>query len=229
MRKRSKWPRRVLGIDPGIRYLGTAVIEGEDLVHHAVFDISAETTRGRCNEASRVLSRLIEAYEPELMVIEKTFFKRGRRSSALKLVSEALLATARQHGLDLYEIPPSSLKKETTGNGHASKEEVARSVSQHFPELRAFLGSKRKWQARFHSNMFDAVAAALSGCSRSTASEASDCPGAERGDVRSQNGSQGRRSPKPGRRLIEDRPAGRDQSNAPRPLGRRDGRPTPQA
>ena len=158
---RTPGPIRTLGIDPGSRYLGTAIIEGRELVHHCVFDISERSTQRSLAVSRRIVERLIQAYRPRTLAIEKTFFTKGRHAALLRLVTDEIQDCARVMGASIDAIAPSSIKKAISGNGHASKRQVAESVCAVYPQLRAYLGARRKWQARFHSNMFDAVATAL--------------------------------------------------------------------
>jgi len=158
---RSPKPIRVLGVDPGSRHLGTALIEGRELVHHGVFDIAESSSQRTLSTARRVLHRLIEAYEPDALAIERSFFSKGRHAPLLRLVTDEIQDCASAMGVQIRAIAPSSIKKAITGDGHANKQQVAGAVCAVYPQLRAYLGTRRKWQARFHSNMFDAIAAAL--------------------------------------------------------------------
>jgi len=56
---------------------------------------------------------------------------------------------------------PSTVKEFITGNGRATKAEVARVLVLKFPELRVFLTQDRAYKERFHMNMFDAVAVGM--------------------------------------------------------------------
>jgi Holliday junction resolvasome RuvABC endonuclease subunit len=56
---------------------------------------------------------------------------------------------------------PSTVKKFVCGNGHASKEQVAKVIISRYPELKVYLTQDRVWKEKYHRNMFDAVAVAL--------------------------------------------------------------------
>jgi Holliday junction resolvasome RuvABC endonuclease subunit len=56
---------------------------------------------------------------------------------------------------------PQTVRKSLTGDGWASKRELARAVASRFPALRVYLTQDRKWKERYFLNLFDAVALAL--------------------------------------------------------------------
>lgn len=63
--------------------------------------------------------------------------------------------------LKVMAYAPSTVKKFITGNGQATKAEVARVLVIKFPDLRVFLTQDRAYKERFHQNMFDAVAVGM--------------------------------------------------------------------
>lgn len=150
---------KILAIDPGTRELGMALLEDEQLIHHAVKRIrkgrSPQETLGR---GRKLVARFIRDFRPEVLVVEKTFFARNRNVALLNVFTDEIQALARRKGLRVVSFAPSTVKKYICGDGRASKTEVARAVAARFPELRVYLSQDRKWKTRFHANMFDAVA-----------------------------------------------------------------------
>jgi len=67
-----------------------------------------------------------------------------------------------------------TVKKALTGDGHASKERVAKAVTKRHPELRAYLPGNTKWKKRFQENRFDAVAVGLVATTRNVPKEKTD-------------------------------------------------------
>ncbi len=162
-------PERVLGIDPGTRYLGTAVLEGRELIHHQVFEIWECRPQQTLAAARKVVGRLIEAYQPEAVVIERIFFSASSHSGLLRLVADEIQSLAEALGVRVVLVSPSTAKKRVTGDGNASKARVASAICQGYPRLRAFLGLNRKWKTRYHSNMFDAIAVAATALTKEQA------------------------------------------------------------
>jgi Holliday junction resolvasome RuvABC endonuclease subunit len=153
---------RVLAIDPGTRAMGVALLENRDLIYHGVKTISkGSSPHEKLWEGRRIVLRLINDLKPQILVVENTFFAKNRNSALLNVFADEIKAVGKRKGLKVLGFAPSAVKKAACGNGWAKKDEVARAVVSHYPELRVYLGQNRKWKSRFHSNMFDAIAVGM--------------------------------------------------------------------
>lgn len=151
--------KTILAIDPGTREMGMAVLDGPELVYHGVRSLPRKgSPHERLRAARRVVSRMIRDFTPQVLVVEKAFFAKSRNTALLNVLVDEIRALAKRRGLEVLSFAPSTVKKTVAGNGRASKDEVARVVVARYPELRAYLTQERKWKARHHANMFDAVA-----------------------------------------------------------------------
>jgi crossover junction endodeoxyribonuclease RuvC len=159
---------KILAIDPGTREMGVAILDGKTLVYYAV-----KTIRGRRNPAEvlrriqEITASLIERFHPDCLAIEKMFLIQ-KSASLLLVAAEEVKATARQHGLPVYEYTPTTVRKLICNSGRATKRETAKVVARRFPELRIYLEQKTKWETLYYANMFDAVALAVCGYSQIT-------------------------------------------------------------
>ena len=154
--------RKILAIDPGTRYIGFAFLEDEELVHYGVKTIRGmRSPHEKLREGRRLILRLMNDFEPESLVVEKTFFANNRNSALLNVFADEIKAVGRRKGLRVYGLAANSVRKLICGNGAASKDDVARAMVSRYPELRPFLTSDRRWKERYHRNMFDAVALAI--------------------------------------------------------------------
>jgi len=153
---------RILAIDPGTRELGFALLEGKDLIHYGVKVIRNRKSPHIILQAGRkMIYRLINDYTPNILAIEKTFFANNRNSGLLNVFTDEIKAIGKRKGLQVYSYAPTTVKKQVTGYGRASKEEVARVIVSIFPELKVYLNQDRKWKNRYYQNMFDAVAVGI--------------------------------------------------------------------
>jgi len=128
--------------------------------------------RQRLTLARNVVLRLIKDFRPDTVAIEKAFFANNRNTALLNVLVDEIHAIAKRQRIQFVSFAPSTVKRAVTGNGRARKWEVARAVVTRYPELTVYIGQDRKWKARYHSNMFDAVAvglAALGAMRRKTA------------------------------------------------------------
>jgi Holliday junction resolvasome RuvABC endonuclease subunit len=160
---------RILAIDPGTRFMGTAFLDDGKLVYHAVEVIAkGRSPQETLQRAKGVILRLIDDLEPQVIAAEKTFFSKNRNAALLNVLFDEIRSIARKKGLTFISYAPSTIKKFTCGNGRASKKEVATVVVSKFPELKVFLTQDREWKERFHQNMFDAVALAVMAATQSS-------------------------------------------------------------
>ena len=133
---------RILGVDPGSRVAGFAVIEAKcdvslrprDFLIKEVGVINLKSTRSlpeRLGDLHNTLFDIISSSKPNYFVIEKAFVGQNA-CSALKLgeARGALTCAARRHHLSVDEITPAAIKKIITGSGKATKEEVKSSLGQ---------------------------------------------------------------------------------------------------
>ena len=127
----------ILGIDPGLTATGYGILEanGRALRVIAAGDIRPPrqqplSERLGCIRAA--LSELISRHHPETVALEKLFTHHGHVTTAALMghARGAACLAAHDHGLPLAEYPPTQVKKSVTGNGHASKEQVARMVGR---------------------------------------------------------------------------------------------------
>ncbi len=129
---------RILGVDPGTVVLGFAVVEIHPKSRHILelgtlhlvkFPEHAE----RLAAIYRRLSQVITTYQPKVMAIESPFFGKNPQSM-LKLgrAQGVCMAAAMGQGLQVEEYAPRKIKQSITGNGNASKEQVAAMLQNEF-------------------------------------------------------------------------------------------------
>jgi len=152
---------RILAIDPGTREIGIAVLDEDELVYYAVKTIRDRSTAQKVlRQAVTILVELIAAHRPDCLAIEKMFVVQ-KSAALLSVVAEELKTAARGGGLDVYEYPPTTIRKFVCQTGKATKAEVAKVIAGRFPELARHLNSVTAWEQKYYANMFDAVAVGL--------------------------------------------------------------------
>jgi crossover junction endodeoxyribonuclease RuvC len=125
-------PTRILGIDPGTNVLGFALIEADksriDVVEIGVVTfahVGAEHTV-KLRYIFEQVQDLIQQYRPTEMAIEAPFHGKNIQSM-LKLgrAQGVAIAAGMVNGLTIAEYLPKKVKSAITGNGNASKQQVA--------------------------------------------------------------------------------------------------------
>lgn len=121
----------ILGIDPGTTVMGYGLLQIKGnkpyLVAMGVLDLKKYTDPYQKLERifARTLS-LIDEFKPDCLAIEAPFFGKNVQSM-LKLgrAQGVAISAALYRGLSITEYMPLKIKMAITGNGQASKEQVA--------------------------------------------------------------------------------------------------------
>ena len=122
---------RIIGIDPGTNVMGYGVIEFDKkeiyLITMGTSKLSKfENHYMRLNRIYERVSGLISQYTPQSMSIEAPFFGKNVQSM-LKLgrAQGVAIAAAMQYDIPITEYAPTKIKLAITGQGAASKQQVA--------------------------------------------------------------------------------------------------------
>ena len=174
---------RILGVDPGTNLLGFAVIEvqGKQLRMLEMGVIRLSKFKRHEERLQRIFERLkqvIFTHKPKEMAIEAPFYGKNAQSM-LKLgrAQGVAIAAAMTSAVDVQEYAPRKIKQAITGNGNASKEQVAAMLEQelrvdlsdqlldatdalgvalcHYYQSRSILGNNKKyggWEAFLKEN-----------------------------------------------------------------------------
>lgn len=121
----------ILGIDPGTNLMGFGVLRVEGN-RAACIDLGVIDLRNLADPYAKLgriherVSQTIEYYRPTCVAIEAPFFGKNVQSM-LKLgrAQGVAIAAATRHGLPIHEYAPMKIKMALTGQGAASKEQVA--------------------------------------------------------------------------------------------------------
>jgi len=125
---------RILGIDPGSRVTGFAVLDVNGIAYRYVVSGCIRTTEdffpARLREIFSGIEQIVEEYLPQEMAIENVFVKRNV-SSALKLgqARGAAICAVLSHSVGVFEYSPATIKRAVVGKGNAAKEQVQHMVT----------------------------------------------------------------------------------------------------
>lgn len=121
----------ILGIDPGTTIMGYALIEVTgsrvEVLTYDVLNLKRETNHAvKLKRIFDTTLQLITKYLPDEMAIEAQFYSNNVQSM-LKLgrAQGVAIAAALSRDIPYVEYAPKRIKQSITGNGNASKEQVA--------------------------------------------------------------------------------------------------------
>jgi len=130
--------RVILGIDPGTTVMGYGIIKitknKPSLVSMGVLELKKYSNHYlKLRKIFETVVRLCDTYHPDELAIEAPFFGKNVQSM-LKLgrAQGVAMAAALTRELPVYEYAPLKIKMAITGNGGASKEQVANFLNRYF-------------------------------------------------------------------------------------------------
>ncbi len=108
----------------------------------------------------RRVTRLIEQYDPQVIVIEDTRAKNSRRCKRVQELLNGIVQLGKGKGFRTKLIASPQVKKTFADSGASTKEEIAGVLSARYPELLQHLPPHRKcWMSEdVRMSIFDAAA-----------------------------------------------------------------------
>lgn len=121
----------ILGIDPGTNIMGYALLKtvgnrSEVLKMGVIKMTRLKDQSEKLTTIFNAVSQLINDYKPGILAIEAPFLGKNPQSM-LKLgrAQGVAIGACLHHNMQVFEYPPRKIKQAITGNGNASKEQVA--------------------------------------------------------------------------------------------------------
>lgn len=137
---RAKPPRpaRILGVDPGLRVTGYAVLEARPAGPHVCEAGIVRSADGvsTTDVALRVrclydgIVEVVEQFRPDVLCVEQLFahYEHPRTAILMGHARGVILLAGAQHGVPVVSYPASRVKKTITGHGRASKEQMQHAI-----------------------------------------------------------------------------------------------------
>lgn len=121
----------ILGVDPGTNITGYGIIKASglkpEMIAIGVIDLSKyDDHYKKLKHIFDRITNIIDEYHPDEMAIEAPFYGKNAQSM-LKLgrAQGAAISAALSRSLPIFEYAPRKIKMSITGQGAASKEQVA--------------------------------------------------------------------------------------------------------
>jgi Holliday junction resolvasome RuvABC endonuclease subunit len=153
---------RVLGIDPGTRLMGIAVLEGDDLIYYAVKELRRMRPGLRFMQATRdAVSDVIERFHPDTLAYETSYYIQQAASPLLGRQEREIRRVGKAAGLKVVAYSPLYVRQQLCADAYVTKHMVAQVLVQRFPELVGYRLNQTPRSERYWLNMFDALAVAV--------------------------------------------------------------------
>jgi crossover junction endodeoxyribonuclease RuvC len=126
----------ILSIDPGVERVGYAILEKDsrtkaiNCLHSGLVLTDKTLTREkRFVIIYDRVSKLIDQYRPDCLVIEELFYSKNVKTAIAVAQAQGLLyLAAAAHSISLHSLPPNTIKMRVTGYGNADKLAIKKMV-----------------------------------------------------------------------------------------------------
>lgn len=130
-------PPVILGIDPGLRRTGYAVLGPGGTKHSVLIEAGVVRLRAgdplplRLAELERGIMGLIDSHGPAALACEALYahYKHPRTAILMGHARGVILAAAARRGLEVYSVAATRVKKLLTGSGRAGKRQMQLAVA----------------------------------------------------------------------------------------------------
>lgn len=151
----SNYPKPVIAVSPGTRYLGFALFDGSRLLDWGTKAIRPGDYDEKSSHAAAVMTAIIEGSAPQILVLRKP----DERCASLVLgrLATELTDLARERGLRVYSFNLGFMKQILGREERTTKRELIENAVAEYPFLRHELEAEQASHEAYHDRMFDAV------------------------------------------------------------------------
>ena len=131
---------RILGIDPGLQVCGYACIEISNRAKTTLIEAGVLRTNGgrrlraRLNQIAEDIDALLARFKPEVVAVEQLYSHYAHPRTAILMghARGVILQRCAAAGIEVKSFGATRIKKSITGNGHASKEQMQKTIQNDF-------------------------------------------------------------------------------------------------
>lgn len=152
--------KTVLAVDPSTRGFGFAILEGpQSLLEWGIKEVRGKKNAG----ALKHVAELIQYYKPDVIVMEDCADRYCRRGARVRKLIQDISKVATGKRIKVRCLAARKVRGALSGSPAATKQTIATTIAQQFPELASRLPPLRKpWMSEDpRMGIFDAVALAL--------------------------------------------------------------------
>jgi RNase H-fold protein (predicted Holliday junction resolvase) len=147
---------RIIGINPGTRYLGIAVFQDWNLLDWRIKLLDGKWSKKKIDRVIDMICEYVELYELNTIVLKKVHPSRSSKNLGL-LVSQ-IKSLAKRKKMKVYEYSIKELEEIFLRDERHNKKTLAEKMVSDYPFLSYELEKERAHKNPYHIRMFEAVA-----------------------------------------------------------------------
>ena len=149
-------PLRIIGINPGSKYLALAIFKGSDLRYWAIKVLEGKWSKEKMEKAKEVISDLIVRYDLNILAIKRLHPSRTSRN--LNRLVAKIKEFSKRKGLRVYDYSLKNLERFFCPGEKINKGQMAELIASEYPFLLPVLEKERKNKNSYAIRMFEAIA-----------------------------------------------------------------------
>jgi len=151
-------PIRIMGINPGTRYLGIAIFLGSELREWRIKIFSGKWSKEKMEKIKKAVQDFIEHYEPNILAIKK--LHPSRSSKSLKYLVNRIREISRRKGLKVYQYSIKDIEKFFLPEEKTNKSKMVKVLVSEYPDLFHEFKKEKSNKNPYYIRMFESVALA---------------------------------------------------------------------
>lgn len=153
-----KKPLKIIGINPGTRYLGVALFCDSELRDWGVKVLSGKWSKSKMDKIKKIVLRYINLYEPEVLAIKK--LHPSRRSKNLVKLVRSIKDFTKRKGLRIYQYSIKDIEQFFLTQEKANKKKLFKKISSEYQDLFHEYKREKDNKNSYYIRMVEAVALA---------------------------------------------------------------------
>jgi len=149
---------KIIGINPGTRYLGIAVFDGLELMEWKIGTLEGKWSKKKMSKAIRIISELIEKHKSNFLAIKK--LHPSRRSQNLARLVARIKEFSKRKGLRIFQYSIKDLEEFFIPEEKVNKKNLAEAIVSEYPVLFHELKKEKSNRNFYYIRIFEAVALA---------------------------------------------------------------------
>lgn len=151
-----KRPLKIIGINPGSKYLGIVIFQGSDLRYWGIKTLKRRWSKEKIEKTKEILSDLIDRHDLNVLAIKK--LHPSRSSKNLNGLVTKIKEFSKRKGLKIYQYSMNELEKFFSPEEKINKKRMAELVASEYPFLFKPLEKERRNKNPYGIRMFVAIA-----------------------------------------------------------------------
>ena len=149
---------KIIGVNPGTRYLGIAVLYGPELMDWRIKVLKEKWSKEKIEKALGIISEFMERYQPDVLAIKK--LHPSRRSKNLFMLTNKIKEFLNCKKLKIYQYSIKEIESFFIEGGKLNKRNLIGAMVNLYPILHHDLSKERNNRNPYYFRMFEAVALA---------------------------------------------------------------------